>query len=111
MMGDAPSEQTSGNKSRREVWIAGVSQMGLRAKTPEQMVEKIMEILKQVVKYNPDFVCLPEAFPFEYIEAKLSFAQKVEVSDKVLSQFAEFSKQNNCYTICPVFTCVRRKNL
>ena len=92
------------NRSQREVWIAGVSQEGLRAKTPELMVGKIMEVLKGVVTYNPDFVCLPEAFPFEYIESRLSFQQRVEVSNKVLEQFSEFSKEHNCYTICPVFT-------
>jgi predicted amidohydrolase len=92
------------NPTPREVWIAGVSQMGLRAKSPELMVEKIMDILTDTVKYNPDFVCLPEAFPFEYVESKLTFPQRVEVSEKILEQFAGFSKQNNCYTICPVFT-------
>lgn len=91
-------------RSSHEVWIAGVSQMGLRAKTPELMVEKIFGALKDVATYRPDFVCLPEAFPFEYIEAKLSFPERVEVSNKVLEQFSVFSKQNNCYTICPVFT-------
>ena len=91
-------------KSSHEVWIAGVSQMGLRAKTPELMVEKVLGILKEVVVYKPDFVCLPEAFPFEYIESKHTFPQRVEISDKVLVQFSAFSKQNNCYTICPVFT-------
>ncbi len=97
-----PAQDTK--KPAREVWIAGVSQMGIRAKTPELMVERIMEVLKEVTRYNPDFVCLPEAFPFEYVEAKLSFPQRVEVSLKVLDQFAEFAKQNNCYTVCPVFT-------
>jgi predicted amidohydrolase len=91
-------------KSPREVWIAGVSQMGLRAKTPELMVDKVMEALGRVPVYNPDFVCLPEAFPFEYIEAKLSFPERIEVSKKVLEQFSAFSRKNNCYTICPVFT-------
>ena len=91
-------------KSLNEIWIAGISQMGLRAKTPELMVERIFGILKDIVTYKPDFVCLPEAFPFEYIETRLTFPQRVEVSNKVLEQFSEFAKQNNCYTICPVFT-------
>jgi len=97
------SEQT-GRKSLHEVWIAGISQMGLRVKTPELMVERIFEILKNVVEYKPDFVCLPEAFPFEYVETRLTFPERVEVSNKVLLQFSEFAKLYNCYTICPVFT-------
>ena len=101
---DLPSTEVNNNRSSHEVWIAGVSQMGLRAKTPELMVEKILGVLEEVVLYKPDFVCLPEAFPFEYVEAKLSFAESVEVSNKVLKQFSSFAEKNNCYTICPVFT-------
>ena len=103
-MAGGMSAASQTNRSPREVWIAGVSQEGLRAKTPELMVGKIMEVLKDAVAYNPDFVCLPEAFPFEYIESRLSFQQRVEVSDKVLEQFSGFSKEHSCYTICPVFT-------
>jgi beta-ureidopropionase len=102
--GYMPSIEPVENKSPREVWIAGVSQMGLKAKTPELMVETVLRILKEALTYKPDIVCLPEVFPFEYIETKLTLAQKVEISDKVMGQFAEFSKQNNCYTICPVYT-------
>src|SRR5687767_13638155 len=75
---DKASGQTNNKRSSHEVWIAGVSQMGLRAKTPELMVEKIFGVLEEIIPYKPDFVCLPEAFPFEYVEAKLSFAEKVE---------------------------------
>jgi beta-ureidopropionase len=96
-------EQTD-EKSLREVWIAGICQMGLRAKTPELMVERIMGILKDVAVYKPDFVCLPEAFPFENTETKFTFPERVAVSEKVLLQFSEFAKLNSCYTICPVFT-------
>jgi beta-ureidopropionase len=101
---DASLSEQPDEKPLREVWIAGIGQMGIRAKTPEQMVERIMGILKEVLVYKPDFVCLPEAFAFNNTETKLTFPQQVDVSEKVLLQFSEFAKQNNCYTICPVFT-------
>ena len=88
----------------REVWIAGVSQMGLNAETPEQMSKIILEILEGVAPYKPDFICLPEIFPFSNIEQKLTIAEKVSASEKVLQQFSDFSRMNNCYTICPVYT-------
>ena len=91
-------------RSSHEVWIAGVSQMGLRAKTPDLMVEKIVGILQEIVPYKPDFVCLPEAFPFEYVATNLTFPERVEFSNNVLPAFSAYSKQNKCYTICPVFT-------
>ena len=93
--------------SAHEVWIAGVSMMGLgglAAGTHEQVVEKIKNILTKTKKYKLDFVCLPETFPFVYNHHDLPLSEMVESSKKVLEQFAEFSKQNFCYTICPVYT-------
>lgn len=98
-----------GKTSAREVWIAGVSQAGLRTKTPELMVQKVLESLDRVAVYHPDFVCLPEVFPFEYVEEESTLQKKVEISEKVLERFSEFSMNYNCYTICPVFTSERGK--
>lgn len=106
IMSRVTSGRYPGVNSGREVWIAGVSLLELKAKTPDLLCEKILEILKDVIVYQPDFVCLPEVFAFENIEQKLSLAGKVEVSEKVLIRFSEFSRQNNCYTICPVYTSV-----
>ena len=100
LTGSAQTDKTS----YREVWIAGVSQAGIRTKTPGLMVEKILGILSKVVICKPDFVCLPETFPFEYVDSKYTLNERVEISEKVLARFAEFSEQNNCYTICPVYT-------
>lgn len=100
------SRDPSENNSGREVWIAGVSQMGLRAKTADLMAERIHGILSDAVAFQPDFVCLPEVFPFTYIDQKLTLYEMVEISEKVLEKFSGFSKQNNCYTICPVYTSV-----
>jgi predicted amidohydrolase len=88
----------------QEAWIACVSQMGLHAQTPDLMVDQIFGILAQINPYHPDFVCMPEAFPFAYVEEQTTPQQRVEISLKVLDRFVEFSKQNNCYTICPVYT-------
>lgn len=98
------AQSTRHKGSLHDVWIAGVSQAGLSAKTPEEMVEKVLVVLKDVAICEPDFICLPELFPFWNLETKLPFHESVEVSDKILPRFAEFSRLNNCYTICPVFT-------
>jgi beta-ureidopropionase len=88
----------------REVWIAGVSQMNLRATTPDNMVDQLLDILEGIKPYKPDFVCLPETFPFNNVEKPTTPNEKVVTSEKTLARFSEFSKQNNCYTICPVYT-------
>lgn len=93
-----------GDRPPRQVWIAGVSQAGLRTKTPEDMVARVLGILADVKIHKPDFVCLPEVFPFEYVDKETTLKEKIEISEKVLEQFSEFSRQNECYTICPVYT-------
>jgi beta-ureidopropionase len=87
----------SGKKSNREVWIACISQMGLVADTPEQMADQVYKIMDEVVTYKPDFVVLPEYFP--YVPNTMTIQQKVAISDKNLVEMAKFSKQNNCYTV------------
>jgi len=91
-------------RSSREVWIACVSQMNLHTATSDQMVDRIFEILKDAEIYKPDFVCMPEHFPFSNVEEQTTPGERVAISEKVLSRFSEYSKQNNCYTICPVDT-------
>jgi beta-ureidopropionase len=91
----------SGKKSNREVWIACISQMGLVAETPEQMADQVYKIMNEVVTYKPDFVVLPEYFP--YVPNTMTIQQKVAVSDKNLVEMAKFSKQNNCYTLSAAY--------
>jgi beta-ureidopropionase len=88
----------------REVWIAGVSQMNLSAPTADNMVDQIFEILEGIKPYKPDFVCLPETFPFTHVEKQTTPDEKVSISERALGRLSEFSRQNNCYTICPVYT-------
>jgi predicted amidohydrolase len=87
-----------------EIWIAGVCQLGLEAVSSELMIEEIYGLLGEVIVYKPDFVCLPEAFPFQNVRQTLTMQQKVAVSEKALEKLTGFSKQNNCYSICPVYT-------
>lgn len=105
--GSAYAEKTV-EKSSREIWIAGISQMDLTAETPEKMADKVYEILKEVATFNPDFVLLPESFP--YVPNKLTIAEKVAISDKVQERLSAFSQQNNCYTLCPACTNSNGKN-
>jgi predicted amidohydrolase len=91
-------------KLRREVWIAGLSQMGMRTETSEQMVKGILQSLKKALFYQPDIICLPEVFPTSNIEHRLDTDEKIKLHEKALPQFAEFAKENKCYVICPIYT-------
>jgi predicted amidohydrolase len=87
--------------SNREVWIAGLSQMWIRADTAESMTAIVLDKLKEAVALRPDFVCLPELFPFQNIEKSYSLQ---DYSGMVVEQFSAFAKQHQCYTVCPVYT-------
>ena len=88
----------------REVWIATVSQMGLSADTPEAMVEMICNILKKAIPYQPDIICLPEVFITTNIRQRLTLKEKVDVESRLSEKIAAFSKTNNCYSVCPMYT-------
>ncbi|HBH82312.1 MAG: hypothetical protein A2X05_14055 [Bacteroidetes bacterium GWE2_41_25] len=86
----------------REVWIAGLSQAYVYAETPEKMTQKVLEILKGLEPYKPDVVCLPEVFAHSHLTKRYTLTEQVETTMPVLEKFSDFSKQNNCYTICSV---------
>lgn len=88
----------------REVRIASVSQMNLSAETSEAMVQQIFRILDTSLNLKPDIVCLPEVFPTSNVSKRHPAAEIAEISQTVLSRFSSFSKENNCYTVCPVYT-------
>jgi len=96
--------ESTGDKLPREVWIAGLSQMGMQTETSQQIVEEILQSLKKALFYQPDVICLPEVFPTSNIVQQLSLSDKLKLSEKVLQQFSEFAQVNNCYVICPLYT-------
>jgi predicted amidohydrolase len=97
------SEKTT-DKLPREVWIAGLSQMGMQTETSQQMVEGILQSLKKALFYQPDIICLPEVFPTSNIEKQMDLSDKLKLTEHVLEQFSEFAKENNCYVVCPLYT-------
>jgi beta-ureidopropionase len=94
----------SAKKLPREVWIASVSQMGLKAENPSQMTDMILKILEDALVFQPDIVCLPEVFATSSVKPIKTLAEKVEQSLLVIQRFSTFAKQNKCYVICPVYT-------
>ncbi len=92
------------NRLPREVWIAGISQMDLYTKTPQLMLEEILNITKKTLVYQPDVICLPEVFPTSNVEQKLSLSEKLDASRAALEQFSSLAKENACHVICPVYT-------
>ncbi len=91
-------------KLPREVWIAGVSQMGMKTRTAAEMVKEIFGILDKLMIYQPDVVCLPEVFITSNIEEKLTTEEKARIAVDFSGVFSDFARKNNCYLIYPVYT-------
>lgn len=95
-------------KSRlpREVWIATVAQEGLRASNPQQMAQRMLARMEQVVAFEPDIVLLPEEFALAGIDSRRP--RLAEIAEKpggpLSAPFAEFAKKHHCYVICPIDT-------
>jgi len=93
-------------KSSREVWVASICQVGLRAKDLDGMVEKVLARMEEVMPMRPDIVCLPEAFPFVGLEGGRPSVSEVaeEPIGPISRPFAEFAREHGCYVICPIYT-------
>lgn len=90
----------------REVAIVTVSQDGLRASTPEQMVKKMLGRCEQAAHQRPDLVCLPEVFPFANLEGGRPSLESVAAPPlcPLTRPVSEFAKQHQCYVVCPTYT-------
>lgn len=111
--GVCASDSTTSNRVGRlprEVAIATITQDRLRATTPKQMIQQMLERLKQVVPLEPDVVCLPELFPFSNVD-QLPVLSKVAESQigEHLERFARFAAEHRCYVIAPVYTLKQGK--
>ncbi len=104
LSGNQPESSVVPTKLPREVWIATVSQHGLTANTPEEMVKSLLAILEKSKAYRPDIICLPEVFMTFMIRGKISRQEEMDRSERLLKDFTAFAQKNNCYVICPIYT-------
>jgi len=68
------------------------------------MAAKVIEELKQLEPYQPEIVCLPEVFAFTHVKKNYSKEERPLISTGIAELFADYSKKNHCYTVCPVYT-------
>jgi predicted amidohydrolase len=90
----------------REVWVASITQDGMRAGNYEQMIKAILVRMESVVPFQPDIICLPEVFPFVNLETDRPPLAEVaeEPIGSICRPFAEFAKRHDCHVVCSVYT-------
>ncbi len=95
-----------GARLPREVWIATLSQNGLRAANTDEMIRMMLARMQEVLPFEPDIVCLPEAFPFVNLASERP--PVAECSEEPIGRFsrpfADFAAQHKCHVVCPIQT-------
>lgn len=102
-------EQSVPDKSTRlprEVWVASITQDGMRAGRYEQMIKDVLARMESVAPFQPDIICLPEVFPFVNLDTgrpPLEEVAEVPIGS-ICEPFAAFAKRHHCHVVCPVYT-------
>lgn len=93
----------------REVWVGAISQEGMSTDTAEEMVDRIFQVMEQVLVYQPDIICLPEVFHTSNVKQRYNINEKIAISNDILVKMSAFAKQHRCYLIVAVNTAENGK--
>ena len=109
----SPGERVAkGRRLPREVWIASISQNGLRAGSVKEMTRQMLGRMAEVVPFEPDIICLPEVFPFANVSAVRP--PLPESSEEPIGRysrpFARFAEKHKCHVVCPIYTVVKGRH-
>ena len=90
----------------REVWIASISQEGMRAENVKDMTRQMLARMEEVLPFKPDIICLPEVFPFVNLSGGRPPVEEAaeEPIGKYSRPFAEFADKHNCHVVCSIYT-------
>ena len=101
-----PGSGSEGRRLPREVWVASMCQVGLKAQNTQEMCKKMLDRMEEVTPYQPDIICTPEVFPFVGLTGDRKSVSEVaeERTGPVLDQFADYARRHHCYVICSTYT-------
>ena len=69
------------------------------------MVQKVLDIMKEIIPYRPDIICLPEIFAYAHTRSAYKLNDVAEkLPGSIVTPFMNFAKANKCYVICPTYT-------
>lgn len=90
----------------REVWIASLTQEGLRGVNYEEVVIRAVKRMEEISVFRPDIICLPEAFHSAGISGeKPPMSERAEAPiGPITRPLAEYAKKHNCYVVAPITT-------
>lgn len=106
MAGDEAGESSRRpNKLSRHVNIGTVALMNLSAKSPQDMVQQVLQVMEEMITYRPDIICLPEIFAYSHIAGYRYDIREVaeKTPGAIVTPFMNFADRHNCYIICPTY--------
>lgn len=91
---------------RTQVWVASLTQVGLVARTPEEMAEHMLARMAETLPLQPDILCLPEAFLAANLEGGRPELEAIaeEPLTGLSAPFGEYAREYGCYVVCPTYT-------
>ena len=104
------TRQAAEARTPREVWVATISQFGIKGETMEQLIEAALQEMENAVPFSPDIICLPEVFHLVGVKNKPPLSVTAENgSGNITGPFQKFAKRNKCYVVCPIYTAENGK--
>jgi beta-ureidopropionase len=96
----------NGEHASRQVWVASMGQMGLKAQNPQEMCQKMLNRMEEAISLQPDIFCTPEVFPFVGLTGGRPPLSEVaeDRTGPILDLFANFARHHHCYVICSTYT-------
>jgi predicted amidohydrolase len=90
----------------KQVNVATVSIMDMLAKDSNEMVQKVLAVMEEIIPYQPDIICLPEIFAYANIENRNYQLRDVAetVPGPIVTPFLAFAAKHKCYVICPTYS-------
>jgi predicted amidohydrolase len=90
----------------RQVWITSLTQEGIAGDTAAEVVASAVRKMEGLSSFQPDIVCLPEAFHVAGLRGPQPPVPEVaETPPGPLTRpFMEFARKHRCHVICPIYT-------
>lgn len=93
----------------REVWVASMGQMNLRAEAREPLgvCKAMLARMEEALPTQPDIFCTPEVFPVIGLPGGIRPPLEEcaeEKSGPILNMFSNFARRHHCYVICSTYT-------
>jgi len=101
-----PENKKNNDSSPRHVTIGTVSIMDISPTDLQDMLQRVLTVMENIVPYKPDIICLPEIFAYANLPANNYQLKDLgeKIPGKIVTPFMSFAARHSCYVICPTYS-------